>query len=215
MIQKLYAQNKWLIFTAIVLVTLYFTWLMNAALPFNRMIYNSLSDQLSANRIQKLIEGQQKWRWLSYALMPILLIIKWFLVAVAIDVGAMFFEVELKFKKAFQIAMLSEMAFLLLLAVKFGWFFYNRDTLTLAYVQAFMPLSLSSFIDVSKIDKWFIYPLQVINIFELIYWLLLAYFLGIELKKPSGKAFQFVLGTYGVGLLIWIIFMAFLILNFS
>lgn len=215
MFQKLYNKNKWLVFTIVVLITLYFTWLMNAALPFNRMMYNSLSEQLSANRIHKLIESQQKWEWLGYLILPLLLIIKWFLVAVALDVGALLFEIELKFKKAFQIAMLSEMAFLLLLGVKFGWFFYNRDTLTLEYVQGFMPLSLSSLIDTSSIDKWFIYPLQVINLFEIAYWFILAYFLSIELKKPFGKAFQFVASTYGVGLIIWVIFMAFLVLNFS
>jgi len=188
---------------------------MNAALPFERMMYNSMSEQISANRIQALIENQQKWDWVGYLLLPLLLTIKWFLVAVALDIGALLFEVELKFKKSFHIAMASEFVFLFLVAIKFGWFFYNRETLTLEYVQLFMPLSLSSLVDLKGVDKWFVYPLQVANLFEIAYWFVLAYFLSIELKRPYGKAVQFVMATYGVGLLVWIIFMAFLILNFS
>lgn len=215
MLQKLYNQNKWIVFSGVFLITLYFTWLMNAALPFERMMYNSMSEQISANRIQALIENQQKWDWVGYLLLPLLLTIKWFLVAVALDIGALLFEVELKFKKSFHIAMASEFVFLFLVAIKFGWFFYNRETLTLEYVQLFMPLSLSSLVDLKGVDKWFVYPLQVANLFEIAYWFVLAYFLSIELKRPYGKAVQFVMATYGVGLLVWIIFMAFLILNFS
>lgn len=215
MLVKLYKVNTWKIFVAITLVVLYFSFLMNAALPFERMTFNSLSEQLSANRIHNLLENQKKWQWLSYIFVPVFLLIKCLLVAVAIDVGALFLEIELKFKKAFKIAMVSEIASIMLIATKFGWFFYHRDTLSLEYVQGFMPLSLSSLIDTSSIDKWFIYPIQVINLFELAYWFILAYFLSIEIKKPFNKAFQFVVSTYGVGLFIWIIFMVFLILNFS
>tara|TARA_R110001592_G_scaffold57323_1_gene174286 strand:- start:3559 stop:4206 length:648 start_codon:yes stop_codon:yes gene_type:complete len=215
MLKILYNQNKWLVFGGITIVALYFTWLMNAALPFERMTYNSLSEQLSANRIHELLESQQKWKWLGYLFVPVLLLIKWALVAITLDVGALFLEIELKFKKAFQIAMLSEVAFIILLATKFGWFFYHREILTLEYVQFFMPLSLGNIIDISSIDKWFVYPLQAFNAFEFIYWLVLAYFLSLEIKQTFWKSFHFVILTYGLGLVIWLIFIAFLILNFS
>jgi hypothetical protein len=215
MIQKLYTTNRWLIFSGILIITLYFTWLLNAALPFDQMMYNSLSEQISANRIKELIENQKKWQWLGYAFVPVLLLIKWFLVAITIDLGALLLEVELKFKKAFQIAMLSEVAFIILLATKFGWFFANKEILTLEYVNSFMPFSVGNIIDLSLVDKWFIYPIQVFNLFEVLYWFVLAYFLHLEIKHTYWQSFKFVILTYGTGLLIWIVFMAFLILNFS
>ena len=215
MMQRLYGLNKWILFTTLTLATVYFTWLMNAALPFEQMMYSSLSEQLSANRIEKLIENQQKWQWLSYAIVPVLLLIKWLLVAVVLDIGALFLEIELKFKKAFHIAMLSEVVFIVLLATKFGWFFYHRDILTLEYVQFFMPLSLGNVIDISFMDKWLVYPLQVFNVFEMVYWLTLAYFLHLEIKQSFWKSFHFVAITYGVGLVVWLTFIAFLILNFN
>jgi len=215
MLKKLQEQNVWYVFIIITLVSVYFSVLMNKALPFEQMMYNSLSEQLSVNRINVLIENQKKWAWLGYILLPIILVIKWFLVAVALDIGALVLEIQLKFKKAFQIAMLSEIAFLLLMAVKFGWYFYHRDTLSLEYMQLFMPLSLSNFFNLSQLDKWFIYPLQVINVFEIIYWLLLSHFISLEIKKPFTKSLQFIALTYGIGLLVWVVFMGFLILHFN
>lgn len=60
MLTKLYQLNKWKIFVALTLATLYFSFMMNVALPFERMTFNSLSEQLSANRIQELLENQKK-----------------------------------------------------------------------------------------------------------------------------------------------------------
>ena len=215
MLVKLQQQNKWLVFTTISLIAIYFTWLMNAALPFEKMLFNSFYEQVSINRIKSMMYSREKWQWIGYAIVPLVLIIKWFLVAIVLDVGALLLEVKLKFKKAFQIAMLSEVVFLVLVAVKFGWFFYNRDILTLEYVQSFMPLSVTNLTNMNSIDKWFIYPLQILNLFEVSYWLLLAYFLSTALKKTFGKALQFVAITYGSGLVIWVVFIAFLTLSFS
>ncbi len=215
MLLKLYQFNKWKLFAVITLAALYFSFLMKVALPFERMTFNSLSEQLSANRIQELIENQKKWQWLGYVFVPIFLLLKWLMVAVVLDIGAVIFELELAFKKAFHIAMASEIVFVLVLLVKFGWFFYHRETLSLEYVQFFTPLSLINLVDYTLLDKWFIYPIQTINIFELAYWFLLTYFLSKETHKPFGKSFQYVMYSYGIGLLIWMVFVSFLILNFT
>lgn len=215
MLLNYYQLNKWKIFAAITLAALYFSLMMNVALPFERMTFNSLSEQLSANRIQELLENQKKWQWLGYVFVPIFLLLKWLMVAVVLDIGAVIFELELSFKKAFHIAMASEIVFILLLLVKFGWLFYHREIITLEYVQFFTPFSLINLIDYTQLDKWFIYPIQTINVFEISYWFLLAYFLSKETKRSFGKSFEYVIYSYGVGLLIWMVFISFLILNYT
>ncbi|MBW6482527.1 MAG: hypothetical protein K0B10_05655 [Vicingaceae bacterium] len=215
MLFKLYQLNKWKIFAAITLAALYFSFMMNAALPFEKMIFSSMSEQISINRFKEMMANREKWQWLSYVFVPVFLVIKWLLVAVVLDIGAVIFEIELSFKKAFHIAMASEIVFLLLLLVKFGWLFYHRETLTLEYVQFFTPLSLINLIDYTQLDKWFVYPIQTINVFEVSYWFLLAYFLSKETKRSFGKSFEYVVYSYGVGLLIWMVFVSFLILNYT
>jgi len=176
---------------------------------------NSLSEQLSVERIKELTTTQKKWEWINYAIVPFILVIKWCLTAIPFYIGAIFFDIKLTFKKAYQIAMMSEVVFLVLLFVKFIWFYTHQDDLTLEYLQFFMPLSLISLFEINELDKWFVYPLQIVNLFEITYWAVLAFLLAKEIQKPLWKAFEFVLSTYCVGLSIWVIFISFLVLNYS
>ncbi len=57
--------------------------------------------------------------------------------------------------------------------------------------------------------------LQLVNLFEIAYWLLLADLLKKIINRPFWKSFEFVLSTYGVGLLIWTVFVVFLTLNLT
>jgi hypothetical protein len=190
---------------------------MRNYLPFDQLLFNSLSEQLSVERIKALTVNQKKWEWSGYIIMPLMLVIKWSLATIPFYIGAIFFDVKLTFKKAFHIIMVSEIVFffLALILVKFAWFYYHKDTLTLEYLQFFMPLSLINLFELNELDKWFVYPLQTVNLFEISYWVLLASLFAKEIQKSFWKAFEFVLTTYGVGLLIWVIFISFIILNFS
>lgn len=215
MLHRLINLNKWGLFVSFTLITVILSWIMRNYLPFEQMLFNSLSEQLSVERIKALTATQKKWEWLGYIFIPLMLLIKWSLTTIPFYIGAIFFDLKLTFKKAFHIVLASEIVFLLLLLIKFLWFYFHKDTLNLEYLQFFMPLSLINLFEMNELDKWFVYPLQIVNVFEITYWLLLASLFAKEIKKPFWKAFEFVLATYGVGLLIWVIFMSFLILNFS
>ena len=65
------------------------------------------------------------------------------------------------------------------------------------------------------LEPWFIYPLQVVNLFELCYWLLLGYGLSKALKRSVDYAMGIVASSYGVGLLIWVGAVMFFTLNMS
>lgn len=184
-------------------------------LPFNEILLNSLSEQLSADRIQNFISTQKKWEWLTYIIFPLLLLFKWLLTSIAMYTGTIFFEFKATFKELFRIVLLSEIVFLVLALVKFLWFFIYKDHLTLEYVQFFQPLSLSNLFNVGELEPWFIYPVQSFNLFELSYWFSLAFLLSKKLDMPFWKSFDFVLSTYVIGFLIWLVFVSFFILNLS
>jgi hypothetical protein len=131
------------------------------------MLFNSLSEQLSVERIKVFTANQEKWEWLGYLIVPFILLIKWGLTAIPFYIGAIFFDLKLTFKKAFHIVLVSEVVFLILILVKFSWFYFNKETLTLEYFQFFMPISLINFFEINELEKWFIYPLQIVNIFEI------------------------------------------------
>lgn len=207
--------NKWIIFFFYGLSSVLISLATKNFLPFEEMIFNSLSEQLSVKRVNEFIISQKKWEWIGYLVIPVLLLLKWALTTLSIYIGTVFFDLKASFKKLFHIVMLSEIVFLIPAVVKFIWLYFHNDNLTLEYVQYFQPLALVNLFEYSKLEPWLIYPLQAFNLFELAYWFLLAFLLKKETQKPFWSSFEFVLSTYGLGLLIWIVFVAFLTLNFS
>lgn len=80
----------------------------------------------------------------------------------------------------------------------------------------FYPLSALNLFDYEQVEPWLLYPLQVLNVFELLYWFALAY--GITRVLPEydlGRAMGLVLSSYGVGLLVWVATVMFLTLTYS
>ena len=84
---------------------------------------------------------------------------------------------------------------------------------SLEYIQTFYPLSLLNLVVIENIPQYLIYPLQLINIFELAYWIVLAFLIKVYTNRSFDKSFSFVAGTYGVGLFAWVILVVFLSIN--
>lgn len=70
---------------------------------------------------------------------------------------------------------------------------------------AVAPLSLASFFDINKLDQWMVTPLSAMNIFEVLYILVLSYVLSKNLKQSFGMSSKVVLCSYGVVTLLLII----------
>lgn len=76
---KTYGNFKlWLIYSAFLVAINY---LVQSFLITNDVLYQSLGEQLSYERIDQLLVVQQKWAWLGYLILPFLYAIKFFLVA--------------------------------------------------------------------------------------------------------------------------------------
>lgn len=82
-------------------------------------------------------------------------------------------------------------------------------------MQYFYPLSALNIIGYEGLQSWFIYPFQLINLFELAYWVILAYLIGKEFNENTDKGLSIVASSYGVSLLIWVVGMMFFTLNMS
>ena len=78
-----------------------------------------------------------------------------------------------------------------------------------------MPLSLESLFGYANFERWYIYPMQVINLFEVTYWIILSVLLARELQISRSKALVLVAGSYGAGVALWVTGVMFLLLNFG
>lgn len=186
------------------------------------IIYNLLAERFSAKQVDKILNFQQKWQWVSYAIIPIFLLIKTTLVASVLYVGTFFYsKTKVTFKQLWGVVVKAEFVFLLVGVCKIVWFFFFQTNYTLEDLQYFYPLSALTVVGYQGVQPWFIYPLQTFNLFELAYWLMLSYYIGKlaftakDKGKPMDLGFKIVASSYGSALLLWVVVVMFFTLNYS
>lgn len=187
----------------------------NKLLDFDAILSNSLSYELTQDQLIDYFKLKKDLDWTRYLIMPIILFIKLCLIAGILDIGCFFFEKEIKYNQLFHLVVKAEFVFLGVIVFKTGWFFFFEQNYTLEDLQYFYPLSLINLVDYREYKTWFIYPLQIINLFEIVYWFVLANLLGKSLKFSTEKSLTIIASSYGIGLLIWIIAVMFFTLNMS
>lgn len=204
-----------ILLTILIIVSVFFNYFLNELLNTKEFVINNLADHFTQVQLEKALNLQKKWEWLGYVFIPILLLIKISIIASIIDVGCFFFGKEIKYKKLFNIVVKAEFVFLLVIVFKTAWFYYFKTDYNLEDLQFFYPLSALNIVGYEGLDPWWVYPFQVLNLFELAYWFILAYLLGNALKTNTDKGFSIVASSYGVSLLIWVVGVMFFTLNMS
>jgi hypothetical protein len=188
----------------------------NSVLDFKGLLYNSLSDQLTRTQIATMFEFQDQWHWLSWVFVPVFLVVKTSIIASVLYIGVFFFsKKQLSFGQLFGHVVTAELVFLLVPIFKMGWFYFFDTQYKLEDIQNFFPLSALNIIGYQGLEAWFIYPFQTLNLFELAYWLLLAYFLGKATETNMDKGLKIVACSYGPALLLWVVVIMFFTLNYS
>lgn len=84
-----------------------------------------------------------------------------------------------------------------------NFIFINPPTSTIE--TNVVPFSLASFFDINKLDQWMVTPLSAVNIFEVLYILVLSYVLSKNLKQSFGTSSKVVLCSYGLVTLLYIV----------
>ena len=201
-------------FLFISLLYVLFSVLLNEFIIKDNLYYQTLGEQLARERIEEFLEFKHKWDWIAYLIIPVILFFKFLFVALCLETGSILQGYKTSFKQMFHIAMFAELVFLFAQILKTIVIALTKikDLNELQYIASF---SLLNIIDNKNIDPWYIYPLYTINIFEIIYWLFLAFILKTLLQKEYTRMIKFVLSTYGVGLLILIAVVMFINVNFS
>lgn len=178
-------------------------------------IYSFYSTQLSYEQIEKMLASQEKWAWVSYAVIPIFYFIKIGLVSTCVYVGVLLgASQKVGFKEIMPAVIKADMVFFVPALIKIVWFTFQTDY-TLTDLQTFLPGSLLNFFEPSEIAPWLAYPLQAINIYELAFWVILAFQLKEYFKNDATSAFQTVALSYGSGFIIWVVFIVFLTINLT
>lgn len=188
----------------------------NKVLNIRGLIYNSLGEQLTNEEIVKIFEFKDKWQWVGYAIAPVMTFLKTSLIASALYIGAFFFsKIAVSFKQLWGVVLSAEFVFLLVPLFKIIRFYFFQSNYTLEDIQYFYPLSALNIVGYKGLEPWLIYPFQVLNVFELVYWLILAYFIGKITETNMDRGLKIVTSSYGSALLLWVVVVMFFTLNYS
>jgi len=196
---------------------LFLLFLSDFYLNTKELIHNFYSEQLSEENIIEIAIIQDKWAWLNYAIIPLIILIRITLVSLCLSIGVFFYDMDRKipFNQFLRIALIGEFVLIFVSLVKLLYFLFIKTDYTLQDLQQYYPLSYINFLDIEKLQPWLVYPLQTINLFELAYFLVLVYGLYKLLKNKFWKSFEITAVSYGTGLVIWIGLVMFLTLNIS
>ena len=212
-------KNNLLLSLTIIFFYLILTFVDKTFIVSESKIFDYLANKYPSSVVQNYMESQKKWWWVSYVTTPVLIGIKVLLVAFCLNFVKIISEKleDVKFRDILTVVLIAEFVFIIAGFYKFFNFYLIDTDYTLETLQTYYPLSLINYKEAISTEKWLAYPLQLANVFELMYWGVLAW--GIWQLADKKISYQRSLGyvalTYGIGLLFWVGVVCFLILSVS
>ncbi len=143
---------------------------------------------------------------LQYISIPLIYASKFTALGFVLWIGCFLFGYRVTFSQCWGIVLVAELIFLIPELIKIFWFLIIEPDPNYYEIQAFYPFSLMNLVDYLEIEKKYAYPLKALNLFEIIYWYILA--LGIKnfAKRGMKPAWTIVLGFYLPIFLFWLLF---------
>ena len=163
----------------------------------------------SSEFVEKITKQKQEYGWISYTLVPLIYSIKFLLIAITLNIGALLLNIKIKFGKLWRTVLLAELVTIFFGVITIVMLIFNNYS-TIDEIREFDPFALSYYINTDNIPPFLKYPFSLLNLAEIVYWLILAKLMMPLLNKSFGKSLGFVAQTYGVGLLLWITLIVFL-----
>jgi hypothetical protein len=215
LLKRYFELRKLTLFIGIVSVNILLALLSRYLLVNEIVFYNTYSEQLTYERAMNLFENARKFSWIGYVLIPVILIIKFALITTVIYIGLFFFEITntISFGKILGVVIASEAVFISAGFIKLFWLYFFVGNYDLNDISFFYPLSLSNFFNFDEVSRIWVFPLQIINLFQILYILLLSY--GLQLKTGISRSLaeKSVLSSYLPGLVLMISIVMFLTLD--
>lgn len=202
-----------ILFLCISQITLIF--IFNTFVLTKNIFYDSLSTQMTFERINELIDKRETFAWIGYLFIPLIIVLKVLIGSMCIQIGLILQNIKFRFKTVLTITVTANFIFILPLLIKLVWFLLIKTDYTLTDVQQFYPLSALNLFKVENLSPLLIYPFQTFNVFEILYWLLLAGGIKQALDIDINKSIKVVFTGYIPALALWMLCVMFVTVSLS
>jgi hypothetical protein len=186
-----------------------FIYLTNHTIINNNLLSQSFGDQIPVEKINLLLEKRTTYEWAGYLLIVIIAVIKYLVIAGIIQGGMLIYSIEVRFSKILKIVIIAEFIFLIPILIKILWFTFVVPTYDLKELSFFTPLSMLNLFTAGSISSLWVYPLSLINVFDICYIFMLAYGVKKIVNISYDNSLKIIVGSYVPGLFLWVVFVLF------
>lgn len=213
-------KNNYLHCIIIVLFALLLTYEYNSFIQTDKIYVQGFSDKYTQEVIRQILNVHHYQLCVIYIFVPISMFLSSIFIALVILLVIWIYYLDevnfkIKFSDTWRIVLFAQWSSIAAMFTKIFWFGFIHTDYNLEELSYFYPLSFINFIDVKKFAIWFIYPIQLINVFEFIYWIVLVIGVKNLLSRTWLKSFEIVALSYGVILTVWVVIVMFIVLNLS
>ncbi len=197
--KSLFAANKRLTFILLCLITFLLLYVKKTFIENETAAFEFLQDRPEGGILQ-LISA------LQFLTIPLIYLWKFTVIAFVIWVGCFMFGYRVTYSQCWGITVVSEYVFIIPELLKIGWFLFIETDPNLLDIRAFYPFSLMNFVDYSEVAPQYVYPLKALNLFEILYWVVLVAGVHFFSRKEKKQAWIIVSCSYVLIFLLWILF---------
>lgn len=206
--KKYLAANVFHIILLFVSIILFVTYLQQYYIIIPQLSNMPMVDEIMK---AKLLEGYYKYRWLMFLTPIAILLIRVSLVALCLFIGNFFIvrQYKMKYVDSWNIALKSDVILILFSVIVC---IIVIDTSPEYMMKMVRYNSLAFLVNPDITAQWLLVPIAALNIFEICYCFFMAKLMAILTGDSYRNSFKFVLSTYGVGYLFYIVFLMYLLL---
>ncbi len=189
--------DKKLLFVFLCIITFLLLYIKISFIENETAAFEFLMDQPEGG-ILRLIQG------LQYLSIPLVYLWKFTVIAFVIWVGCFMFGYRVTYGQCWGVVIGAEYLFLVPEVIKIFWFMAIVPDPTINDIRAFYPLSMMHFFDYLAIDKRYAYPLRALNLFEIVYWVMLVTGIHYYARKEKKMVWRIVTFSYILLFVLWL-----------
>jgi hypothetical protein len=187
--KSLFAADKRLLFVLLCLSTLALLYLKIVFIENETAAFEFLQDRPEGFVLRTI-------NALKFFSIPFVYLWKFTVIAFVIWIGCFMFGYRVTYKECWGVVIGAEFVFLIPEVLKIIWFMAVDTDPNYHDISAFYPFSAIQLVDYTEIDKRYAYPLKALNIFEIIYWVLLVNGIHFYARKEKKYAWIIVACSY-------------------
>lgn len=196
---SLYETDKRLAFLLLCLITFLLLFTKKSFIESETAVFEFLQDRPEGSFLRIFTAMQ-------YLTIPAVYLWKFTIISFVIWIGCFLYGHRVTYYNCWSIVLVSEFLFIIPEFIKIIWFLFVEIDPDYMEIINFYPLSIINLVDISQLQKRFVYPLKALNLFEMGYWIALICGVHQFTKKKLKIAVFIVFSSYVFLFLVWLIF---------